>query len=65
MKRCMESMQMVVAVVALAAAMPGVSEARPNPGGLGGPASGVGVLPGAGVRPGVGYGAPSAGMHRR
>lgn len=31
--------------------------ARPNPGGLGGPASGVGVQPGAGAgRPGVGAG---------
>jgi len=31
--------------------------ARPNPGGLGGPASGLGVRPGVGVgRPGVGYG---------
>lgn len=33
------------------------AEARPNPGGIGGPASGLGVAPGAGVgRPGVGYG---------
>ena len=30
-------------------------QARPNPGGLGGPASGAGVLPGAG------YGAPGVG----
>ena len=34
-----------------------VAAARPNPGGLGGPASGVGVRPGAGAgRAGVGYG---------
>jgi hypothetical protein len=37
--------------------LPQVVEARPNPGGVGGPASGLGVRPGAGVgRPGVGYG---------
>jgi len=47
------------AVAALAVAIPSLSHARPNPGGVGGPASG------AGVRPGLGYGAPGAGMDRR
>ncbi|MFZ0406876.1 MAG: hypothetical protein WAM11_02020 [Cyanobium sp.] len=37
--------------------LPRAVEARPNPGGIGGPASGLGVRPGAGVgRPGVGAG---------
>ena len=52
--------------------------ARPNPGGIGGPASGLGVAPGAGVgragvgvdrpgagvRPGAGWGAPGPGLSR-
>ena len=39
------------------ALLAGTAEARPNPGGLGGPASGAGVRPGAGWgRPGVGPG---------
>ncbi len=38
------------------------AEARPNPGGIGGPASGLGVAPGAGVgRAGVGVGRPGVG----
>jgi hypothetical protein len=59
MKHCKEFMLMAVAALAVAAAIPGVSEARPNPGGLGGPASGAGVAPGAG------FGAAGPGLERR
>lgn len=57
-----------------AASLHGVQEgalARPRAGGMGGPASGAGVrpgagwgAPGAGARPGVGWGAPGAGLTR-
>ncbi len=50
---------MAVAALAVAAAIPGTSEARPNPGGPGGPASGAGVLPGAG------FGEAGPGLERR
>jgi len=43
---------------ALVLAGTGMALARPNPGGLSGPASG------AGVRPGAGFGAPGAGLVR-
>lgn len=44
--------------LAAALALPTAVDAYPNPGGLGGPASGLGVRPGAGV------GAPGAGVTR-
>ncbi len=60
---------MVVAALAVAAAIPGGSEARPNPGGLGGPASGAGVAPGAGLGagmvPGAGVGEAGPGQEAR
>ncbi|MBM5823750.1 MAG: hypothetical protein FJ082_15235 [Cyanobacteria bacterium K_Offshore_surface_m2_011] len=58
MKRCQLLIVPAVAAVAFALALPGASEARPNPGGLGGPASGAGVLPGAG------FGEAGAGLER-
>lgn len=44
--------------LAAALLLPVAAQAYPNPGGLGGPASG------AGLRPGVGFGAPGAGFTR-
>jgi hypothetical protein len=58
MKRFLLPIVPAVAALALVLALPGVSHARPNPGGLGGPASGAGVLPGAG------FGAAGAGLDR-
>jgi hypothetical protein len=51
--------RLVLAGVIVAVAGSSVSLARPNPGGLGGPASGAGVLPGAG------FGAAGPGLYRR
>jgi hypothetical protein len=48
MKRCQLLIVPAVAAVSVALALPGIGLARPNPGGLGGPASGAGVAPGAG-----------------
>ncbi|MCP9932000.1 hypothetical protein KBY82_14550 [Cyanobium sp. AMD-g] len=59
MKRAKEFMLMSVAALAVAAALSGTSQARPNPGGLGGPASGAGVAPGAG------FGAAGPGLDRQ
>lgn len=47
------------ALLVAAAWLPAAAPARPNPGGLGGPASG------AGLRPGAGRGAPGAGLAPR
>lgn len=73
----MAASRLIPALAALALALPAVPlQARPNPGGLGGPVSGAGVLPGAGVGapgvggpasgagvlPGAGYGAPGVGV---
>lgn len=51
--------RLVLAGAIFAVAGSSISLARPNPGGLGGPASGAGVLPGAGL------GAAGPGLYRR
>ncbi len=51
----MAAIRLISTLAALALVLPAAPlQARPNPGGVGGPASGAGVLPGAG------FGAPGA-----